>query len=439
MVAFVLNEALFFNTHNVVNMGRALFFLVPRTFRGGWRLRPGLVWAWALGGAALLMAGRMAAASEPLSRGEYVEIRTDFPGGNLLVEENLGQVVKVAQDQRTTKVPWFYWYFEARALKPGSVTFEFKKNDLETLNKVGMQGPAISTDGGKTWRWTARDEGGSHAFSHRFTKAGEVVRFSSTLPYVQSDLTAFLERNKGNPLLHQSVLTRSGKGREVLLIRIGEDGPGKEPVLLTGRQHANESVASYALEGFMQAALSKTPAAEKFRKKYVLYAVPLTDLDGVEDGDQGKNRAPHDHNRDWSATPLYPETIALMALDKEKNFKFAIDFHCPTLLMDIHQRIYFAGLQAPPAHNKKHLTEYARLIKEMLPPGAPPGPVLMATPEPKKQENKHSHYFGFKEGSIMVCTMEIPFAPPKAKMNPPALLDYGRVMMEAFAKMDFTQ
>lgn len=368
-----------------------------------------------------------------------VEIRTDFPGGNILVQENAGAVVKVAQDQRTTKVPWFYWYFEAKALKPGKVLFQFAKEPLEVNNKIGMQGPAVSTDGGKTWNWTARDEGGSSAFTYEFTKAGEVVRFSSTLPYVHSDLAAFLHQNKDNPHLKTSVLTKSSKGRDVELIQIGQDGPGIQPVLITGRQHANESVASYVLEGFMQAALSDTPAGEEFRKKYVLYAVPLTDIDGVEDGDQGKNRAPHDHNRDWSATPIYPETVALMELDKEKDFKLAIDFHCPTLLMDIHQRIYFGGLQSPPAKNKENLEEFARLITELLPQGAPGGPVLMSKPEPKKQENKHAHYFGFQEGAIMVCTLEFPFAPPEAEMNPSALREYGRVMLEAWVKMKFVE
>lgn len=375
--------------------------------------------------------------AEPLSRGEYVEIRTDFPGGNLLVEENAGQEVKISQDQRTTKVPWFYWYFEAKALKPGKVTFEFKKETGETLNKVGMQGPAISTDGGRTWKWTARDEGGSNAFTYEFSKPGEVVRFSSTLPYLKADLDAFLEKNKESPHLHTEVLVRTGKGRDVPLIRIGEEGKDRKPFLVTGRQHANESVASYVLEGFMQAALSDTPAGGEFRKKYVLYSVPLVDLDGVEDGDQGKNRAPHDHNRDWSDAPIYPEIVALKKLDGEKDFKLTMDFHCPTLLMDIHQRIYFGGLQSPPEGNQERLTEYARLIKEALPEGAPAGPVLMSKPAPKKPAAKHSHYFGFKEGALMTCTLEFPFAPPKAEMNPTALRDYGRAMLEAWNQMNF--
>ena len=38
--------------------------------------------------------------------------------------------------------------------------------------------------------------------------------------------------------------------------------------------------------------------------------VPFTDYDGAQAGDQGKNRAPHDHNRDYVEF-LYPETKAI--------------------------------------------------------------------------------------------------------------------------------
>ena len=35
------------------------------------------------------------------------------------------------------------------------------------------------------------------------------------------------------------------------------------------------------------------------------------DKDGVEDGDQGKNRRPGDHNRDWDGESIYNSTEAV--------------------------------------------------------------------------------------------------------------------------------
>ena len=40
---------------------------------------------------------------------------------------------------------------------------------------------------------------------------------------------------------------------------------------------------------------------------YLVYVIPFVDIDGVENGDQGK-QAPHDHNRDYINSPIYPET-----------------------------------------------------------------------------------------------------------------------------------
>ena len=51
-----------------------------------------------------------------------VEIGSEFPGGNILVEKNEGDSITFAPDLRGDK-EWFYWYFEATAKKPGRVTF----------------------------------------------------------------------------------------------------------------------------------------------------------------------------------------------------------------------------------------------------------------------------------------------------------------------------
>lgn len=90
--------------------------------------------------------------------------------------------------------------------------------------------------------------------------------------------------------------TRKGASSPLLVIAGGKDAKN---ILLTARHHACEAIASYALEGFLEEALSDTPMGRAFREKYALHVVPFVDLDGVEAGDQGKGRKPHDHNRDY--------------------------------------------------------------------------------------------------------------------------------------------
>jgi len=365
-----------------------------------------------------------------------VLIRSDFPGGNVLVLNMDGNTIHVAPDLRGDR-PWFYWCFEAKVSKPGRVTFVFPEKVAGFINgAIGFQGPAISADSGATWKWMGTDNVDGSSFFYDFSKADQRVRFAVTIPYVQKDLDAFLKKNASNPHLKKSVLTQSRKGRDVELLRIGTPGPKVKTMLVTGRHHATETIASYVLEGFLQEAMSESPAGRMFRQNYLLFAVPLVDKDGVEEGDQGKNRKPHDHNRDYGKESIYPEIQAIKKLDNEHDFRFSLDLHCPTLVMEDHQVMYFVGPKNHPAYNFDNVSEFAGWIKKGLPKSAPVGPLVwlrpVETPTPM-----NSHYFGFKEGSIMATTLEIPFSPAGKKTDPDSCREYGKVVLKAWVNTHF--
>ncbi len=363
-------------------------------------------------------------------------IRSDFPGGNISVTKNSGATVEMAPDLRGDR-PWFYWYFEAEAVRAGAVRFVFPEKVIGFKNgAIGFQGPAFSADGGVTWNWMGTQNVDGSEFSYDFSKAGERVQLAVTIPYVGRDLNRFLLKNVSNAHLKKIVLTKSRKGREVTLLQIGEPGAGREPVLVTGRHHAAETIASFLLEGFLQAAMSDSPAGKMFRKKHVLFAVPFVDRDGVEEGDQGKNRKPHDHNRDYGEESIYPEVQAIKKLDQKHDFRFALDFHCPTLVMNDHQVMYFVGAKEHPAYNFDNVSEFAKRIKERLPKSAPHGPLVWL----KKKSNPapmNSRYFGFKKNAIMAATLEMPFAPPGKLTDPKSCREYGKVLLQAWVNTRF--
>ncbi|MCH5373589.1 MAG: hypothetical protein JJ992_06400, partial [Planctomycetes bacterium] len=299
-----------------------------------------------------------------------------------------------------------------------------------------LQGPAISTDQGTTWKWMGRENVVGSTFYYEFSKAEERVRFAVTIPYLQSDLDEFLERNAGNRYLTTRVLTKSHHGRDVELIQIGQPAPDVKPVLLTGRHHAAETMASYVLEGFLQAAISDHATGDEFRTRYAIYAVPFVDKDGVEEGDQGKNRKPHDHNRDYDNESIYPEIRAIKNLDREIDFRFALDFHCPTLVMEDHQVMYFSGAKDHPKYNFENVADFATRIKRRLPGNAPYGPLVWLKNEAQPSPT-NSRYFGFKAGSVMAATFEFPFAPPGNATDPASCRRYGQVMLQAWVETPF--
>lgn len=69
------------------------------------------------------------------------------------------------------------------------------------------------------------------------------------------------------------------------------------------------------------------------------------DKDGVEDGDQGKNRAPHDHNRDYGEG-IYTSVRAIRDLIEVRysgTIDVAFDVHCPWIAGKYNEHIYFVG------------------------------------------------------------------------------------------------
>ncbi|OGV57575.1 MAG: hypothetical protein A2X45_11350 [Lentisphaerae bacterium GWF2_50_93] len=368
-----------------------------------------------------------------------IKIRSDFPGGNVIVQKNEPGKAQIAPDLRGGAA-WFYWYFEAEAVQPGRVDFVFPEQMTGVKSPIGMQGPALSLDLGKSWTWAGTGNVKDNSFFYDFEKVGQKVRFAVTFPYLQGDFDSFMKENAGNKNLRSEVLTKSIKGRNVELLQIGEPGPNVKAVLMTARHHACESMVGFILEGFIKAAISDTPSAAGFRQKYVLYVVPFVDKDGVEDGDQGKNRKPHDHNRDYGKDSIFPEVDAIENLADSKKIQLFLDLHCPTLRMDIHQAMYFVGTKQTPENNEALVKEFARLIKESVPPNSPGGPnVLLQKREPMEKGSNCNRYFSYKEGMIMAATLEVPYAAPKSVMDVNNCRGIGEGIFKAWMKMDFNQ
>lgn len=374
--------------------------------------------------------------------GPTLSIQADYPGGNVIVESIDGMTAHVAPDLRTTKnSEWFYWDFTAKASQPGRAKFIF---NAVNGARIAMRGPAYSLDDGKTWQWLGTEhvvfmepEGNKEeSFEFDFTKAGQEVRFAVGFPYVQSNLVEFLKAHAENPNLTQSTLTKSQKGRPVELLQIGKPGPGIIPVLVAARSHSCEALGSYVLEGFLSEALSDSPTGVAFRKKYVLYAVPFLDKDGVEDGDQGKGREPHDHNRDYGSSPIYPEIKALQELAAAKGVKIAIDFHCPYIKGDVHEAYHWLGLKMPHiANNTKELNNW---LDQERPQFANTAINFLKQPtDGMDTENiPFSWYFARQPGNIFAITLESPYAQAKSIEEARA---YGQGLLRAFVRTDMEE
>lgn len=263
-----------------------------------------------------------------------VTVRADFPGGNIVVKRIDNFVLTLEPELRDTAGDWFYWYFEATFPIEGEYTFHL-------IN--GTRGPAVSRDAGKSWCWLGADSLLERNGFRFLAARGETVRFAVCIPYLQRDFDLWYRRHRSNPFLYKSELTRSIGGRAVERLEVKEGAPRKT-VLLTTRHHSGETSGSFVLEGILEAALADTPTGRALRRQTRILAIPFADKDGVEAGDQGKNRKPHDHDFDYSGTcSRYPSCSALREILNECQPCVVLDLHSPWLYGGNNEALYIVG------------------------------------------------------------------------------------------------
>lgn len=131
-------------------------------------------------------------------------------------------------------------------------------------------------------------------------------------------------------------LSKTREDRLVRGIRIASGGSPVEtrPVVwLQARQHAWQSGSSWVARGIIEWITGDSVDAIWLRQNMLIFIVPVMDVDRVVTGDGGKESTPHDHNRDWSDQPHYPDVAAVQkristwaAKDRMSVF---IDIHTP--------------------------------------------------------------------------------------------------------------
>ncbi len=105
--------------------------------------------------------------------------------------------------------------------------------------------------------------------------------------------------------------------------------------------------ANYVIEGIIQSITNETDL--QFLRDYVEFRIiPFVDKDGVEEGDQGKNRKPRDHNRDYWDNSIYQSVKAIKSEIpgwSEGILEIALDIHCPWIKGNYHENIYLVGTE----------------------------------------------------------------------------------------------
>lgn len=342
-----------------------------------------------------------------------IKIHKNFVGGNICVKSIDGDVITLENELRDSE-EWFYWAFCIEGAEGRELTFRMQNH------RLGYYGPAVSHDL-KSWQWLGSSD--ENSFSYRFAQNEDKVYFAHNMLYHPDHFLDFL-REYG---LNASELCKSRKGRSVPYLTLGN---GDRSIILTARHHACESTGSYVLEGVLRE-LMDAPI-ENTR----ILAVPFVDYDGVIDGDQGKGRAPHDHNRDYTKHPIYPEVTEIIRYADRYGCHLGFDFHSPWHRGGENDRIFIVRNSID---KLDRFDRFSHLFENEITEGSMSYAIGNDHPPMTTWNQQPSPNFGFTMTSRPDC--ELAFALETAyfgeacnKVTPEKLIELGRCFARAIKR-----
>ncbi|PID45007.1 MAG: hypothetical protein CSB47_10195 [Proteobacteria bacterium] len=134
----------------------------------------------------------------------------------------------------------------------------------------------------------------------RHTPQSDAVYYAYFTPYSLARHQQLIAQLQCAPDCCLTVVGQSLQGRDLDVLRIGEDDGHKKKVWLIARQHPGESMAEWFAEGFLLRLLDEDDAlSESLLAQCVFYVVPNMNPDGSTLGNLRTNAAGVNLNRVW--------------------------------------------------------------------------------------------------------------------------------------------
>lgn len=328
-----------------------------------------------------------------------------FPGGNIHVDRIEGDTLHVRPDTSGHETWWFYFNFRIWNAAGRRVRVVF--GDTDNQAPLTWKGPCVRYDDGPfAWAGGAED---CRSFEIDVPPGTRVVQCALAFPYLHED---FLRFAAARPALAVRAIGASDAGRPLLCASVPAKRR-KHTFVLMARSHACESMASFVLEGAVDAWLSGTGELADARRDAIdLHVVPFIDPDGVELGLQGKNRSPHDHNRDWIDAPIYASIRSLQRWITEHvdAQTVVLDAHCPWIRNGRNDALFFCGLHEPMAAELRALQKHLPRDPGDALPYDPADDIAMGVEWHNGNESTSTKWICEHTAARLMTTMEVPYA-----------------------------
>jgi len=184
-------------------------------------------------------------------------------------------------------------------------------------------------------------------------------------PYSHERHLDLLARVELSPYARVRNLGSSVDGRDIDLVTVGREAPGRVPVWIIARQHPGETMAEWFVEGLLERLLDNAdPVARKVREHAVLHIVPNMNPDGAVRGNLRTNAAGRNLNREWrDPDPAASPEVFLVRAEMERS-------GC-ALFLDIHgdeslPYVFFSTAEEVPGFTTAAAAAQARFVDTLL-------------------------------------------------------------------------
>jgi murein tripeptide amidase MpaA len=281
-----------------------------------------------------------------------MQISANFDSGNIDVistQEPSNILLAIKKDHQSEFYQWFH----------------FKLHNTEHTEHVmhlTNAGKSAYTEGWKDYQAVASYDR-QHWFRVPTKFDGEKLSITFTPEYDSTYFAYFAPYSyeRHQDLIHSAqldidcqlqVLGQTLDGRDMSVLKVGEEGEGKKIIWITARQHPGETMAEWFMEGFIDRLLDEDDGvARSLLNSAVFYLVPNMNPDGSARGHLRTNAKGINLNREWQTPSM--ENSPEVYLVREKMLATGVDMH-----LDIHgdEALPFnfvAGSEGVPSYNDR--------------------------------------------------------------------------------------
>ena len=271
--------------------------------------------------------------------------------------------LRLRKDNAADFHQWFHFRLTGAAGKPVRMVFE---NAATAAYPDGWRDyRCVASYDRQHWFRIASThyENGELIVEH--TPERDSVYYAYFEPYSHERHLDMIARAAMSPFARVRKLGSTVDGRDLDLVVVGDDQPGRAPIWIIARQHPGETMAEWFVEGLLDRLLDGAdPVARTLREQALLYIVPNMNPDGAVRGNLRTNAAGRNLNREWrEPDPLASPEVFLVRAEMERT-------GC-ALFLDIHgdeslPYVFFSTAEEVPGFTTEAAAAQARFVDTLL-------------------------------------------------------------------------